>query len=72
MAGQGRVNTSEPPCPSGVSRPVSSTMRAPMPGRGSVQDPGASGGAGQRSDQRPPVSVCHQVSTTAQRLPTSS
>ena len=43
-------------------------MRAPMPGRGSVQDPGASGVApGSGAISGPPVSVCHQVSTTAQR-----
>ncbi len=41
-----------------------------MPGRGRVQDPGLVGVApGRGLIITPPVSVCHQVSTTGQRLP---
>src|SRR6218665_2316278 len=45
ILGQGRLMTRMPPAPWGMSWPVSSTTAAAMPGSGSVQLPGTSGGA---------------------------
>src|SRR5258706_9615042 len=48
-----------------MRRPASSTTSAPMPGRGNVADPGLVVVApGNGLIMIPPVSVCHQVSTT--------
>src|ERR1700752_2711108 len=70
MAGQGFLITGTPPCPLGTSFPISSTMAAVMPGKGSVHEPGTSGVApGSGVIMWPPVSVCHQVSTIGQRPP---
>ena len=41
--GQGFLTTRKPPLPHSTSLPVSSTMAAWMPGKGSVQEPGTSG-----------------------------
>src|SRR5687768_17620540 len=59
-----------PPLPRPTGWPVSSTMSAKMPGRGSVAEPGLVGVApGSGEIMWPPVSVCHQVSTIGQRPP---
>src|SRR6195256_770336 len=70
MAGHGRLITRIPPLPLPTGWPVSSTMSAMIPGSGSVADPGLVGIApGSGEIMRPPVSVCHQVSTIGQRPP---
>ena len=67
IEGHGRLMTRMPPCPSGRSVPVSSTMAAMMPGSGSVQEPGTNGVApGSGVMTWPPVSVCQKVSTMGQ------
>ncbi len=68
--GHGRLMTRMPPLPLPTEWPVSSTMSAITPGSGKVHEPGLSGVApGSGVIMWPPVSVCHQVSTTGQRLP---
>jgi hypothetical protein len=55
------------PAPS-IARPSSSTSPGRMPKNGHAADPGFSGVApGSGLIRIPPVSVCHQVSTTGQR-----
>ena len=73
MPGQGRCITSQPPSPSPTACPSASTISGTTPGKGSVQLPGFVGTApGIGEIMMPPVSVCHQVSTTGMRpLPTS-
>ena len=67
IEGQGRLMTSMPPAPLGMSLPVSSTIAAMMPGSGSVHEPGTSGVApGSGVMTWPPVSVCQKVSTIGQ------
>src|SRR3954465_3265151 len=57
-----------PPCPSPL--PVESTSSADTPGNGTVAEPGfAVVTPGRGVIMMPPVSVCHQVSTTGQRSP---
>ncbi|MND00645.1 hypothetical protein D3C83_193380 [compost metagenome] len=70
--GHGRLMTSMPPLPLPTEVPVSSTMSAMIPGNGVWHEPGLSGVTpGNGVIMWPPVSVCHQVSTTGQRsLPT--
>ncbi len=68
--GHGFLTTRKPPLPHGTSVPVSSTMAAWMPGKGSVQEPGTSGVTpGSGVIMWPPVSVCQKVSTIGQRPP---
>src|SRR5690606_41359104 len=68
MAGHGRLMTRKPPRPGSTSRPVSSTIAASMPGRGSVHEPGFNGVApGSGVIMCTPVSVYHHVTTTGQR-----
>ena len=70
IEGHGRLMTSMPPAPLGMSLPVSSTIAAMMPGSGSVHEPGTSGVApGSGVITWPPVSVCQKVSTIGQRSP---
>jgi hypothetical protein len=53
-----------------MGAPPSSTTSAPMPGSGNVADPGLVAVIpGSGAIMIPPVSVCHQVSTTGQRPP---
>src|SRR5450631_1287146 len=68
--GHGVVSTIYPPPPSGTVLPASSRISTPMPGNGFVAEPGLSvvmPGSG--VIMIAPVSVCHHVSTTGQRLP---
>jgi len=70
MLGHGFLMTRMPPLPLGTSAPVSSTMAAMMPGKGSVHEPGTIGVApGKGVMTWPPVSVCQKVSTIGQRSP---
>src|SRR3954468_2536021 len=67
--GQGRVSVRYPP-PRVTALPLSSTTSAPIPGSGNVADPGFNVVApGNGLIMIPPVSVCHQVSTTGQVPP---
>ncbi len=69
IAGQGWVTTSFPPEFFGTSLPASSTTFATTPKNGSVAEPGFCGMApGSGVIMIMPVSVCHHVSTTGQRL----
>src|SRR5712664_1988506 len=62
--------TRMPPLPLPTGWPVSSTMSAKIPGKGSVAEPGLVGIAPGSGEIRwPPVSVCHHVSTIGQRPP---
>jgi len=73
--GQVPRTQSSPSTPSPVSsRPSASTSTGCTPGSGRVAEPGLSGVTpGIGLIMAPPVSVCHQVSTTGQRpCPTSS
>ena len=70
MLGQGFFTTRMPPCPQGMSLPVSSTTATWMPGNGSVHEPGTSVVTpGRGVIMWPPVSVCQKVSTIGQRPP---
>src|SRR6201986_4252039 len=73
MLGQGLPTTSFPPLFFGTALPLSSTTSGNTPKNGSVAVPGLVGVApGNGVIMMPPVSVCHQVSTTGQRLPPMS
>jgi hypothetical protein len=70
MPGHGLRMTSRPPWFGGSSSPFSLTTAASTPKNGSVHEPGTVGVApGSGVIMWPPVSVCHQVSTTGQRPP---
>ena len=62
------------PLPAGTSLPSSSRMTGRMPSAAGPQEPGLAGSMpGSVEPRKPPVSVCHQVSTmTASPLPTLS
>ena len=67
--GHGLVMASKPP-PTGTAAPLSVRISALMPGNACVADPGlvlVMPGSG--VIMIAPVSVCHHVSTTGQRLP---
>ena len=68
-----RQRLPETPLPSSTF-PSSSTITGRIPKKGSVAEPGLTGVApGNGVIRMPPLSVCHQVSTTAQRpSPTTS
>ena len=68
--GQGRVTVRWPPPPASTAAPSAPTTSAKIPGRGRVAEPGLVAVApGSGEIMWPPVSVCHQVSTTGQRSP---
>src|SRR5579875_1428430 len=70
MDGHGSLMTRKPPPPFGTLCPESSTTSAVIPGSGCIAAPGlpdVTPGSG--LIMRPPVSVCHQVSTTGHRPP---
>src|ERR1700722_8957199 len=70
MPGQGRLMTRNPPDPKGTEFPSMETMSTTTPGNGRVAEPGLVAIApGRGVSMMCPVSVCHQVSTTGQRLP---
>jgi hypothetical protein len=70
IEGHGRLTTRKPPLPHSSSVPVSSTIAAMMPGKGSVHEPGTSGVTpGSGVIMWPPVSVCQKVSTIGHFAP---
>src|SRR5256885_1034187 len=70
IAGHGRLTSSLPPTFAPTSFPFSSTIAASTPKNGKVALPGFVGIApGNGVIMIAPVSVCHHVSTTGQRLP---
>jgi hypothetical protein len=68
--GQELLITSSPAASPSSSTPLSSTIAGTTPRKGSEAAPGLAAHApGSGAIMWPPVSVCHQVSTTGQRPP---